>query len=290
MRILDNNLNVPNTSFENQNNNVNFNQQPINQNVSNNMPNNVVDPNKKNNTNLIILIVIVAIIGVVAAIVVPGLLKDDKKDKKDDKEVVENKNDKEEEKDEEDDSTKLHAFSEYKNYKFKMDMVMVADGMEIKTSSNGVADVTHGTDYMETVATVMGYSATTYTYSDYTNGYTYSSEDKVNWESEATTGTESINLDDIINKINSNSNDVTVLSDNHYSVKIDYESGDMAYSGVYADVYVTNGYISKLSYDLTSVVASEGFTKFTVDFQLSDFNEAGDITIPENIKKDASSI
>ena len=285
MRILDNNLNVPNTSFENQNNNVNFNQQPINQNV----PNNLGSPEKKNNTTLIIVIIaVIAVIGIVAALVVPGMLDKDKDDKKDDKEVVE-KDDKEEKEDEED-TTKLYAFSEYKNYKFKMDMVMVADGMEIKTSSTGTADVTHSTDYMETVATVMGYSATTYSYSDYTNGYTYSSEDKITWESDTTTGTESINLDDIINKINSNSSDVTVLSDNHYSVKIDYESGDMSYSDVYADVYVTDGYVSKLSYDLTSVVASEGFTKFTIDIQITDFNAAGDVTIPESIKKEASSI
>ena len=285
MRILDNNLNVPNTSFENQNNNVNFNQQPINQSV----PNNLGSPEKKNNTTLIIVIVaVIAVIGIVAALVVPGMLDKDKDDKKDDKEVVE-REDKEEKEDEED-TTKLYAFSEYKNYKFKMDMVMVADGMEIKTSSTGTADVTHGTDYMETVATVMGYSATTYSYSDYTNGYTYSSEDKITWETDTTTGTESINLVDIINKINSNSSDVTVLSDNHYSVKIDYESGDMSYSDVYADVYVTDGYVSKLSYDLTSVVASEGFTKFTIDIQITDFNAAGDVTIPENIKKEASSI
>ena len=282
MRILDNNLNVPNTSFENQNNNVNFNQQPINQNV----PNNLGSPEKKNNTTLIIVIVaVIAVICIVAALVVPGMLDKDKDDKKDDKEVVEK-----DEKEDEEDTTKLYAFSEYKNYKFKMDMVMVADGMEIKTSSTGTADVTHSTDYMETVATVMGYSATTYSYSDYTNGYTYSSEDKITWETDTTTGTESINLDDIINKINSNSSDVTVLSDNHYSVKIDYESGDMSYSDVYADVYVTDGYVSKLSYDLTSVVASEGFTKFTIDIQITDFNAAGDVTIPENIKKEASSV
>ena len=282
MRILDNNLNVPNTSFENQNNNVNFNQQPINQNV----PNNLGSPEKKNNTTLIIIIVaVIAVIGIVAALVVPGMLDKDKDDKKDDKEVVEK-----EDKEDKEDTTKLYAFSEYKNYKFKMDMVMVADGMEIKTSSTGTADVTHSTDYMETVATVMGYSATTYSYSDYTNGYTYSSEDKITWETDTTTGTESINLDDIINKINSNSSDVTVLSDNHYSVKIDYESGDMSYSDVYADVYVTDGYVSKLSYDLTSVVASEGFTKFTIDIQITDFNAAGDVTIPENIKKEASSV
>jgi len=282
VRILDNNLNVPNTSFENQNNNVNFNQQPINQNV----PNNLGSPEKKNNTTLIIVIVaVIAVICIVAALVVPGMLDKDKDDKKDDKEVVEK-----EDKEDEEDTTKLYAFSEYKNYKFKMDMVMVADGMEIKTSSTGTADVTHSTDYMETVATVMGYSATTYSYSDYTNGYTYSSEDKITWETDTTTGTESINLDDIINKINSNSSDVTVLSDNHYSVKIDYESGDMSYSDVYADVYVTDGYVSKLSYDLTSVVASEGFTKFTIDIQITDFNAAGDVTIPENIKKEASSV
>ena len=96
--------------------------------------------------------------------------------------------------------------------------------------------------------------------------------------------------DDIINKINNNSSDVTVLSDNHYSVKIDYESGDMSYSDVYADVYVTDGYVSKLSYDLTSMFASEGFTKFTIDIQITDFNAAGDVTIPENIKKEASSV
>lgn len=283
---MDNNINVPNTNnnYENQYNasNINYNQQPVNDmGYVSNIPNN----NNKKSNNVLLIIICIVIIGLFVG---GGFFVFKTIFNAAEEVVEETEKDSVIEKEELD--TKVHAFSEYQNYKFVMNMSIVASEMEVTTSSNGIADVKNSTDYMETTATASGYSATSYSYSDYEEGYSYSSDDKVTWDRDETTGTESINLSEIIDKINNEDNDVTVLGDNHYSVKIDYESGDVSYNGVYADVYVTNGYISKLYYDLTSVVASEGFSKFTIDIQLSDFNEAGDVIIPDNVKKVGNSI
>jgi len=193
-----------------------------------------------------------------------------------------NKDDNEENKD--NDVTKLHTFDKYQNYKFVMDMVLSSGGIEIQSSSNGHADVKNSTDYMVITTTFDNQSQVSYSYSDYTLGYVYTSDDKVKWDKDAATGTESINLEDIIEKINNKSSDVNVLGKDHYSVKIDFENGDVKYGGVYADVQVANGYITKLYYDLTSVVSNEGYDKLTIDFKLSDFNTAGDVVIPDNVK------
>lgn len=275
------NMNVPNT-----NGNANYNQpipQPMpNQAVNYNQVNGMNHAPKKNNN----LVIIICAIVVLALGVGVYLVATDFFDKEDNVASDEEKKDDEGEKEKE--TTLVHSFSDYQNYKFSMDIVMTYNGTTITTSSSGTADVKNATDYMVTVVKYGGYSVTSYSYSDYNAGFNYTSTDKKTWEAQPTEGDESIKLDSIIDKINSGSTDVTTLGEGHYSVKVDLETEGTVYDNVYADVYVTNGYITKLSYDLTNLVASEGYTAFTIDFKLSDFNEAGDVVIPSSVTSNSS--
>jgi len=285
-------MNIPNIS--NNANNQDINQQTMNNNIPNQsmnygqpINNGMMNQQPKKNNNLIIIFIIAIIAGVVAYFLTSTILSDDKKDNTNKNEMQENTT--EEEKEENTTNPKpetsniLKEFNQYQNYKFTMDMTLGYMDENISTSSNGIADVKNKTDYMVTSVSYDNYTEKTYSYSDYNSGKVYSSTDQKTWTVDKTEGTESINLDDIINKINTKDNDVTTIGDNHYSVKVDFDSQDMKYEGVYADVYVTNGYITKLSYDLTSIVAGTGYSKFTIDIRLSDFNEAGDVVIPTNV-------
>ena len=128
-----------------------------------------------------------------------------------------------------------------------------------------------------------------YSYSDYKSGYSYTSDDNKNWVIGTVDGKESINLKDLIDKINNNT-DVTQLGRDHYSVKLDYNSGGTTYDNVYADVYTAYGYISSISYDFSDLVSDEGISKFTVSMKIDSVNRNVDIVIPDNVKKGTSSI
>lgn len=266
------------------NNNMNYGPQPMqpqNMGVNNgyNSTNNGMPP-KKNNT-MTIIIVIVAILLVAVGVCAIMQASSDVSDT-----VVEEKEKHEEE--DKQDTTKLHEFSEYENYNFTMDITMGYMGYTLVTTSSGTADVKNSTDYIETTMTYEGQVSTSYAYDNYINGYTYTSSDKVKWEVSETEGTESIKLTEIITKINNKDTDVTELGNGHYSVKVDFESDGEVYNGVYADVYTSNGYITRLSYDLTSMFASQGYSEFTIAFKLSDFNEAGSVVIPDSVTGSAT--
>lgn len=294
---MDNNINTPNLSNDNVNNvpNLNNNMSNMNNSNMNNPFNQMVNDsgyvasnyninnnsnNKKNNTSITIIICLVVI--TVFVFGAYGVFK-----------VFTTAADKVINDIEEDvlpeDEFKLYNFSKYKNYKFTMDISVVMDGVEIKTFSKGDADVEHKTDYMETTITVSGYNKTSYSYSDYKSGYSYTSDDNKNWVIGTVDGEESINLKDLIDKINNNT-DVTKLGSDHYSVKLDYNSGGTTYDNVYADVYTAYGYISSISYDFTDLVSDEGISKFTVSMKIDSVNRNVDIVIPDNVKKGTSSI
>lgn len=78
-----------------------------------------------------------------------------------------------------------------------------------------------------------------------------------------------LNLENIITKIRNESDDAVDLGDNHYSVKIDTNK---FLDDIYADVYVKDGFITKVRYDLSNVLSSSGYKKYIVIFELYDYN------------------
>ncbi|MBQ8729776.1 MAG: hypothetical protein IJY81_01080, partial [Lachnospiraceae bacterium] len=68
------------------------------------------------------------------------------------------------------------------------------------------------------------------------------------------------------------------------------ESGDNNSSAVRGsidvDVYVSNGYITKMEYDFTSLFS--GFDEYTTTILFSNYNTAGDVQIPQRIIDEAN--
>ena len=79
-----------------------------------------------------------------------------------------------------------------------------------------------------------------------------------------------LNLENIITKIRNESDDEVDLGVDHYSVKIDTNK---FIDDIYADVYVKDGFITKVRYDLSSVLSNDGYKKYIVIFELYDYNK-----------------
>ena len=92
---------------------------------------------------------------------------------------------------------------------------------------------------------------------------------------------------------------VKKISDNHYKVKMTKKdikglmssanSDTSAIKGdVNVDVYTENGYIVKLDYDFTKMVS--GFELFTTTIKFSNYDNAGDVEIPQTIIDNAKNM
>lgn len=276
--------------------NQNVNNQPsVNPNVNmgmnnvsnvNGMPMN--QPPKKNNSMMILIIVVaVLLVGVGGFVVFKAFSNDGETGSGSTGSgtgVVDEGKGKEEEKKDE----KIREYSEYKNYKLKMNITASYLGYTITAESNGSVDVLNNTDYLETKTEAAGDVSYSYTYDDYTTGVSYTSTDKVAWYSEETSGTESVNLDDLIEKINNKSDDVTVLGNGKYEVEMKVDETGAIPGSIPVEVQVTDGYITNLVYDLTSIYSSYGYSQYVLTMELSNFNVNGDVVIPANVKTSSS--
>ena len=50
---------------------------------------------------------------------------------------------------------------------------------------------------------------------------------------------------------------------------------------IYVEVFTENGYITRLEYDFTSMIS--GFEKFTTTIRYSNYDNAGDVEIPQSV-------
>ncbi len=277
-----------NNMYNNNNYNNNYNN-GVNPNYNNNNMNGGYNPNmyqpQKPKNNTLVYILVAVVVGLVVGIVIYFALGSKYEDEYDDDYQYEEKEEegKDETKDKEESNSSVVEFSKYENYNFEMTMKLGVSGSTVTTYSVGTADVKNRTDKMKTTATNGVNSVVSYSYTDYKTNTSYTSEDNINWKEEKITGTDTINLKPIIDKINSNSKDVKVLGEGHYNVVVDFDQAIGQYSGILADVYVSNGYITKLSYDLSSLMETEGYDQFYIEISLKDFNKAGSVTIPNNV-------
>ena len=305
---MDNNQNMgPNTNLNDYLNSTQGqvqNQPVVNNNVVNNVPNVVPNqvpntqgmnqmpmnqqPKKNNSMTIIIIIVALLLVGVGGFVVYKAFSNEGSTNSTESGTEAGDKENKEEEKPEEVKDEKVKEYSEYNNYKIKMNITAEYLGYTITADSEGKIDVKNNTDYLETKTSSAGEISYTYTYDDYTAGISYSSTDKVTWYKSVTSGTESVNLDDLIEKINNKSEDVTSLGNGEYEVDMAVEDSGIDYGSVPVKVKTTNGYISSLVYDFTSIYSSYGYTKYVITIDLSDFNTTGDVVIPTNVVTSAT--
>ena len=200
-------------------------------------------------------------------------------------------------------NSKVIENSEYdttlNNYNIDIIMKTKIAGIEVTQHSKGVVDELHQKEYLDFDTTTMGMTLSNKIYYDFNSGYTYMTQPYGGdawWKEKGTS--QLVDLKSILNKL-VNMKDVTKVSDNHYIVKMtkndikdmmkSAKSDTSAIKGnVSIDVYTDNGYIVKLEYDFSKLVS--GFDLFTTTINFSNYNNAGDVEIPEVIVKNAKSM
>lgn len=218
-------------------------------NYSNNINNNG-NPTlpKKSNTGIVVVITLILV--AVVTFLVFGLVKDYKK----------------EEPPESDPVIEIKSYDSIKNYSFSMNLDYIKDN-NVNIGVIGVANISKNIEEINFVYNLDTY----YIYTDYSTGkvFVYDTNNTL-LEEKKTTSKYTLNLEDIINKIRSDSDDVVDFNDGHYSVKIDLSVPTS--SSVYADVYTENGYITEVKYDLTNILRNDGYSKYNVSFKLYNYN------------------
>ena len=166
-------------------------------------------------------------------------------------------------------------------------------GVNTNTISKGVMDEQHQKEYLDITTTSMGIiSLNNKIYHDFNTGYSYMTQPyggDVWWKDKS--ASQVVDLGVILDKLISMKN-VTKIADNHYKVKMTKDDiGGLMASGnanasaisgdVYVEVYTENGYITRLEYDFTDMI--KGFEKFTTTIKCSNYDNAGDVEIPQSV-------
>ncbi len=181
----------------------------------------------------------------------------------------------------------------FNNYNIEIEMDLTIAGVETNTVSTGVMDELHQKEYLDITTTSMGFvSVNNKIYHDFNTGYSYMTQPyggDVWWKEKS--ASQIVDLGVILDKLISMKN-VTKIADNQYKVKMTkndvkglMSSGNTntsAISGdIYVEVYTDNGYITRLEYDFTNMI--KGFEKFTTTIKYSNYDNAGDVEIPQSI-------
>lgn len=181
----------------------------------------------------------------------------------------------------------------FKNYNMEIQTDITISGINTKTVSKGIMDELHQKAYLDITTTSMGIvSLNNKMYHDYNSGYSYLTEPyggDVWWKEKQTSKLVDLGkiLDKLINKKN-----VTKVSESHYKVKMTKDEvkelvkagnadSSIIKGNVEINVYLENGYITKLEYDFTKMV--KGFDLFTTTIIISNYDNAQDVEIPQSI-------
>ena len=186
--------------------------------------------------------------------------------------------------------------TKYDNYDVDVTMEMVIAGVKMSSIFTGAVDEVNQTEHFKVDVTSLGMTVSMESYSDFKNGYTYISDPIFNkWTRYSETG-KTIDLGSILDSL-MNSNSTTKIDDNHYKIVIDSKSieglmdtGDIDYDyldgDVKADVYLNNGYINKIVYDMGEMM--RGVSSFSLEMNISNYNNAGSIVIPDEVIQNAA--
>lgn len=181
---------------------------------------------------------------------------------------------------------------------YNMEVIINANlgKVSLNSVSTGVMDERHQKQYLKTTVTTMGIDVETETYTDLATGVSYASKPYVKdgWM-KSTDQTQMVDLGTILNRLTSMKN-VKKVSSNHYKIKMTKSelAGIMKTANVSTfngksinvDVYVSNGYITKLEYDFGKVIG-KGNT-FTTVIKFSNYNNAGSVEIPSDVIEKAT--
>ena len=163
---------------------------------------------------------------------------------------------------------------------------------------NGTVDEVNQTEHFNVSVTSLGMTVSMESYSDFKNGYTYMSDPIFGGWTRYSDTERIVDLNNIFNSL-TNSNNTTKIDDNHYKIVINsntieglMDASDFDYDvldgDVKADVYLNNGYISKIVYDMGEIMKDAG--SFTLEMEISNYNSAGSVVIPDEVKESATEL
>ena len=248
------------------------------------------DPsNKKGNTWKIILIIILILI-ILLLVYFVAFKKDDKSSTND----KQNNNSSEIDKPKEDsgkDDTPKEDLSDvkYTNYRVKINMKASVSNMDTIAVSEGIVDEVNQAEHLKTTLSSGGYTIGMETYTDFKEGYIYTTSDFTDeWQKESNP-VSVINLkllNDLIKskgkEIDKNKYKLTVTSTDFASI-YGSELEEYVISMEIPVVVTTDGlHIIKASYDFSSLIGA--FDSFTITMEFSDFDKAGDVIVPDEVK------
>ena len=145
----------------------------------------------------------------------------------------------------------------------------------------------------------MGISSSQEMYVDLAGGYTYMTKPNMPdtwWKDKQTSSF--VDIKKILDKL-MNMKDVQKISDNKYKIKLDMKDASgvvnstnskmpAAKGDIYVVVYTKDGKIEKLEYDFSSNFSS--FDLFITTIKISNYNNAGNVTIPNSIISSAKNM
>ena len=186
-------------------------------------------------------------------------------------------------------NTSSDEFKSYDNYRVEVKMTASVSGVDMEVLTKGVVDEVNQVDHMVMTTKTMGISLDTEMYYDFKNGYTYTSifgswtkqkeashvVDLAMFLKELKDGKNATKIDDNHYKLKLSTKDVEGVLDESTSVLID-TNGE-----VEADIYIEDGYITKIDYDFSKLF--EGMD-YTTTVKLYDYNKAGTVEIPDSVK------
>lgn len=186
--------------------------------------------------------------------------------------------------------------TDIKNYRINVTTVLALsndESLSTTTVSNGIVDQLHQREYLSSTTTVMGMNVSYDIYTDYANGISYTQIPFSNTWDVSYDGAQTVDISKIIDQFN-DMGSVEYVSDNCYRVTIPAENlqGSLSTAGndnsfqlgsgdVTALVYVTGEYITRMEYDFAPLL--KGIHQFDVTIEFSDYNNAGDVTIPSGL-------
>ena len=188
--------------------------------------------------------------------------------------------------------------TKYDNYDVKVTMKAELAGVQMNSIFNGTVDEVNQTEHFNVSVTSLGMTVSMESYSDFKNGYTYMSDPIFGGWTRYSDTERIVDLNNIFNSL-TNSNNTTKIDDNHYKIVINsntieglMDASDFDYDvldgDVKADVYLNNGYISKIVYDMGEIMKDAG--SFTLEMEISNYNSAGSVVIPDEVKESATEL
>ena len=184
----------------------------------------------------------------------------------------------------------------FDNYNIDVDMTMEVSGMSVKSKMSGTVDEKNQIEYLKMSMDMLGMSFNIESYSDFKNGVTYTYEPFSGEWSKETGANKTLDLNNLLNTLKSMQN-VVKIDDNHFKVKINnneimgmLDDSDIDFSNItgdiLADIFTNDGNIEKIKYDFSNL--TDEFGEFSMEINISNYNKAGSVTIPDDVISSAT--